>query len=59
MTSGVSRCRSFPRSAAAGDAKASNINAMQTLRDSVNDGNMRGEKCVVNRYPVGVTCAVV
>src|SRR5678815_5116332 len=59
MTSGISRSRSVPCSAVAGGAKASAINAMQTPRVRVNDGNIRGEKCVVNRYPVGVTCAVV
>src|SRR5262245_9018730 len=59
MTSGVSRSRSLPFSAVAGVAKASAINAMQTPRGSVNDGHLRDKKCVVNRYPVGVTCAVV
>jgi len=59
MTSGVSRSRSLPCSASAGEAKVSAVKAMQTLRIRANDRTISGEKCVVNGYPVGVTCAVV
>ena len=61
MTSGVSRSLSLPCSAMAGEAKASVIKAMQTLRTNPDGAGSRAnscEKCVVNGYRVGVTCAV-